>query len=145
MAHSVVQQYNISYVESVQQAAARMLMGKPHQWKAPDSVLDMISILKWPSLEERRKCSSVTLIYRVINGYIAIPQCYHPAPISHQYTTHTGSNPHALQHYESTNDVFQYSFFPRTIPCYNALPVDVTSAPSLDAFRSRLVTVTPLM
>ena len=35
-------------------------------------------------------------------------------------------------------DCFKYSFFPRTIPEWNQLPLDVIHADSLDSFKNLL-------
>ena len=41
-------------------------------------------------------------------------------------------------HYQQTIDCFKYSFFPRTIPEWNQLPLDVIHADSLDSFKNLL-------
>jgi len=132
------QKFNIRRIEAVQRSAARMVMGIRHRWQIPDSVTDMITQLKWTSLEERRKIKSVTFLYRILNGHIIIPQIYHPSRIDHNYSTTTNANPNALQRLQSRIQTYKNSFFTRTIPMYNTLPVDVTSSQNLDCFKSNL-------
>ena len=40
--------------------------------------------------------------------------------------------------YSTSNDVFKYSYFSRTVREWNSLPSDIVSAKSLDIFKSML-------
>jgi hypothetical protein len=56
---------NINKLESVQKNAARFVLNKPHDYKKPDSTTKMVKDLNWEKLEQRRKRSDVTLMYKV--------------------------------------------------------------------------------
>ena len=43
----------------------------------------------------------------------------------------------------TSHDAYKFSFLPRTIIAWNQLPSIIITAPSLDAFRSRLITSQP--
>ena len=51
-------------------------------------------------------------------------------------TTTRSRNDMKFFHYQPTIDCFKYSFFPRTIPEWNRLPLDVIHADSLDSFKN---------
>ena len=38
----------------------------------------------------------------------------------------------------TSNDVFKYSYFPRTVREWNSLPSDIVTAKSLDIFKNKL-------
>ena len=119
-------------LESVQRRAARFTLNRPYRRNVRDSVSAMISELGWESLETRRKRTSVTLMYKVIHNLVAIPVVYHPV----QWLTQTrATSEHSLQTYHTRIDAFKFTFFPRTVLLWNALPVAVVAAPTLDQFK----------
>ena len=56
---------NIQQVEMIQRRAARWVLGR---YDRLDSVTDMISTLKWRSLELRRSHARLCLLYKQCNG-----------------------------------------------------------------------------
>jgi len=128
------QQTQIKQIEQIQRNAARFVANKlfnPHQ---PDSVTSILSTLQWPSLQQRRQYFDLVLLFRVNNGLIAVPVTYIPTPAFIRPTRQSNSLK-LLQPHCRVN-VYQHSFFPRTIPSWNLLPTSVVTAPSLDAFKS---------
>ena len=72
------QQYLIDDIEKIQRRAARWVMG---DYRFTSSVTEMISTLKWPSLELRRLQSRLTIFYNLVSKSLSIniPLHYHPS------------------------------------------------------------------
>ena len=56
----------IYYIDS-QHRAARFVSGKPWRRHEKDSITNMLNQLKWATLEERRKCARLTLLYKILH------------------------------------------------------------------------------
>ncbi|KAI8509393.1 hypothetical protein Bbelb_132410 [Branchiostoma belcheri] len=54
-----------------------------------------------------------------------------------------GSHQYKYQPIHARTDAYKYSFFPRTIPQWNALPGPVVMAPTVESFRARLEACPP--
>ena len=81
---------NINKVERVQRVAARFVTRRPYHRSAPDSVTALVTSLGWDTLETRRHKASLTSLYKMVDGHVAIPETYHrlPNPIDkHDYPT----------------------------------------------------------
>jgi hypothetical protein len=128
--------YQIDKVEMVQRRAARFTTNRYHN---TSSVSDMLTKLKWDTLENRRTKQQLTMLYRITNELVAIsPKPYlKPAKLMPRSS-------HRLQYlqYSTSTDTLKYSFFPRTIPIWNTLPASVAEAPSLASFKSGLQALT---
>jgi hypothetical protein len=126
----------IQKVESIQRAAARFVLNKPH-WKYPTaSVTEMVKTLEWQTLETRRKALSLTSLYKIQNQLVDIPAEYCPAPKTQQATRR--SNEQQMEHYQCHVNAFRYSLIPRAVPMWNQLPQEVVGAHDLDTFKARL-------
>ena len=137
------EQVHIKKPESVQKRAARFVLNRPYRRNDPvtrrDSVSAMVKELGWETLETRRKKSSVTLLYKVVNCLVAVPVYYHPVP----WNTPTRHNAeHSFNPYQPSIDAFKNSFMPRTVLIWNVLPVAVAMAPTVDLFKVGLAAVT---
>jgi len=72
------QQYLIDKIEMIQWRAARWVMNDYH---LTSSISDMLSTLKWPSLQRCRLHSRLSMFYKFINEHallINIPEHYNP-------------------------------------------------------------------
>ncbi len=119
-------------VEMVQRRAARYVSNRYHNIS---SVTDMLNTLEWNTLEQRREHIRLTMLYKVANGLVAIP----PDTFLTPSTTRTrGNNGQGYRTYHTRTDVLKFSFFPRTIIAWNALPPGTVVAPTLDVFKARL-------
>ena len=120
-------------LEMVQRRATRFCSG---DFKKYSSVTEMLNNLDWETLEQRRKNDRLTMLYKVSHGLVGINGA--------EYLTHSdnrrtrGSHQFKYQRQHIRLDVHKYSFFNRTIPEWNKLPDETTSAPSLDIFKQRL-------
>ena len=125
-------QRNIIALEKVQRRAARFAV---RDYSRGSSVSQMLTELQWPLLADRRKNHRLRFMFKATRGLNSIALS--------NYTTITASttrhkhNLHFDHHYART-DVYKYSFFPRTIPAWNALSKDLIESKSLAIFNSKL-------
>jgi len=118
------QKYLKYRIEMVQRSAARYVM---NDYSYTSSVTDMINILNWKTLEQRRNYSSLIMFYKIKSNLVAVDnQRLHQTRNLNYNIPTSKSNFHAA------------SFFPRTIRLWNSLPFDVQSSPSLPIFAGRL-------
>ena len=129
-------QNQINKFEMIQHRAARYVLNQPWRRNVRDSINSLLLSLKWPTLQLHRESTRILLLYKIINYIIQIPINYFPIPSP--VTTTRSRNDMKFLHYQPTIDCFKYSFFPRTIPEWNQLPVDVIHADSLDCFKNLL-------
>jgi hypothetical protein len=123
----------ITNLEKVQRRAARYVTGRYHN---TSSVTDMLQQLQWPSLEDRRRSARLAMLYKISNG-LACVRCPDLQPMHASYTR--SHHPRQFQRITCRTDYRKYSFFPRTISDWNSLPTDTVLAPTLSAFRSRVL------
>ena len=114
----------------VQRRAARFVT---HRYHNTSSVSDMLTILGWRSLQNRRIDSRLAMLYKINNNLVAIPSNPYLIPISRR-TRHTHTVAFQIPHCRS--DYRKYSFFPRTIRDWNSLPPDIPTAKTLESFKT---------
>ena len=125
---------NISKVEAVQRKAARFVK-RNYSWDC--SVTSMLKELNWSSLEERRKNASVTMLYKVVNGLVAVDAS--DVLVNSDRRTRA-NNSHSYRHFSSNTEQYKHSFYPRTIKIWNQLSEDTISSCSVDTFKAKLHT-----
>ena len=125
---------NIDRLEMVQRRAARYVLNRYHN---TSSVTEMIHELQWPSLESRRKMQRLSMMYKIRHGLVILDnsECRLIPSAKRLRTGHDQSYdiPYSRANYH------QYSYVPRTIRDWNALPAQVVLAPSLNQFKGRLL------
>ena len=124
-------QKQINQLERVQSKAARFVTG---QYQRDASVTKMKSDLGWPSLQGRRFISRISLFYKCVHDQVAMPI---PTGFHHQQQ----SRLHHQYHYSIPTirtDVYKYSFFPRTIRCWNIIPVCILLLPTVAELKQGL-------
>ena len=116
--------------------AARFAKNIPFRRSQPlVSVSAMVSDLGWEYLQTRRLHSRLTMMYKITNGLVEVPQEYHPVP---RPQTSARGHPRQFQHFQPKVDAFKYAFLPRTIPAWNALQQAFAEADSLDIFKRHM-------
>ena len=115
-------------VEMVQRRAARFVSGN---YLRTSSVGSMIASLGWQSLQQRREQAKAVMMYRIINGLVAIDM---PPYIRPQRATR-GHCLRLIPPYCRTQTMKE-SFFPSAVNIWNGLPDSLVTAPSLDAFKA---------
>ena len=71
-------QGNINKLEMIQHRGACFVLNQPWQRYVRDSVSLLLQSLNWPTLQIRRECSRLVLLYKMINQIIQIPAHYLP-------------------------------------------------------------------
>jgi hypothetical protein len=130
--HKKTQIYSL---ERVQRRAARFVT---NNYQRTASVTEMLHHLQWQTLALRRMQYRLVMLYRIVNGLIAIPTHPYLVPILRP-TRHTHKL--AFQRPHCNNNQYLYAFFPWTIAQWNGLPGTIVTASTLEAFKSGLQTV----
>jgi len=118
-------------LDKVQRRAARFVH---KDYKRITSVSQLVSKLGWESLVHRRQNARLSLLYKGLHGLASIPvdQLQHPS----RSTRHSSVN--TFIPLSSRIDAYKYSFFPRTIVNWNALPEEVQRKSTQPSFLSSL-------
>ena len=119
---------DIGKLESVQRRAARWVT---RDYRQTSSVSTMLQDLNWRTLDQRRIDSRLVLLYKVTYDLVAIPASDYlirntrPSSRNHSY---------AYRQITTLRDYYKYTFFPRTIIHWNALPPHIPVLPTLAQF-----------
>ena len=123
---------DIGRLEMGQRRAARFVF---NDYKPMSSVASMVSQLGWKPLAERRPEHRLSLLYKIINGIVAIPADTH----LHFITRSTRiCHSKSLKLPICTTDTFKYSFFPATIRDTFLLPDDIVNCKNLSSFMETM-------
>ena len=126
------QKDQIASLEKIQRRAARFVS---NDHRRTSSVTEMIKILKWPSLEQRRKAARLTTLYKISKGDVKVA-C---KDLKHAPSRARRGHDQQYVRQASRKDIRHQSFFPRTIREWNNLPQDVVDAKTADAFRGHIM------
>jgi len=131
-------QTSINKLEMIQHYAARFVLNKPWQRfnQQHDSITEMLTYLKWPSLQNRRTISRLTLLFKIVNKLVEVPDHCQPTltPVSYTRAYH----PLKLAQLQSRIDVYKYSFLPKTIIQWNLLNIPEIQSMNLDTFKNTI-------
>ena len=97
-------------VEKVQSTAARWTR---RRWRNPSSVGDMLDELEWPTQEARREQSSLTFIYKIHSGTMALDKDKYSTPVPSIRRTRA-SHESQYTRYLAYSEALKNPFFPRT-------------------------------
>ena len=112
----------------VQHRAARYVLNR---YNNTSSVTNMLRDLKWQSLEQRRKAQRLINLYKIRNGQVILDDRETRFIPSYRRTSHE-------YRYDvpfSRANYHKFSYVPRTIRDWNALPANTVSAPTLNEFK----------
>lgn len=123
---------NVDALERIQARAARFVTGDYDFFKRS---ADICRRLGWPLLAERRKYLRLSLFYNIFNSRTGIKkETYLKQPT---YVSPRTDHCLKIRELNSRINTFKYSFFPKTIHDWNALPEEIVcSSPS--CFGKRL-------
>ncbi|VDH98689.1 Hypothetical predicted protein [Mytilus galloprovincialis] len=122
-------------IDRVQRKAARFVYNQ-YTDTSPGCVTGLLDQLQWDPLQYRRIKQRLVLCYKIQNQLVEIqPAIYYT---SGDNRTRGG---HRLRQIRATKEVYNNSFFPRSIRDWNLLPDTVAAAPTLEEFRARLASV----
>ena len=128
----------INAIEMVQRKAARFCLNR---YQKTDSVSSMLEELQWDSLTTRRGASRLTVFHRAYNNegcLYDLSSKITPAP---DYRLRN-SNPFRVNSITCKKNIGHYSFLPRSIREWNALPSTIlnnSSVHNTELFRSLLL------
>ena len=95
------------------------------------SITSILNTLRWHSLEVRRQVSRLMMLYKIVQGTVALDL---PHGISLMDTVTRGHNRRYKTPF-SRIDIHKFSFFSATIRLWNSLPDSIVNLDSPEAFR----------
>jgi len=123
---------HIASIKKIQRRAVRWIF---NDYDYSHSVTAMLQSLTWPTLQHRRRRMRLTLLYKCINGLIALKIPNYFTPIN----TNTRIHHHRSYNFSHVRtDAYINNFFPRTIREWNDLPPQIIDSNSLDLFQEQL-------
>ena len=115
----------IKQIEMVKHRAERYIF---NDYQHTSSITSMLNKLSLPTLEKRRKISSLIMFHKIYHRKVRI--------IFPSYVKPTLRNRFSIPY--SRINAHKSSIFPRTARLWNDLPPDLSSCPDLEAFRAGL-------
>ena len=131
---------DITKLEAVQRRSA---CWATRDYQRTSSVTQMIKNLNWRTLEQRRIDSRLTLMYKITYDLVAIPAADYLIPNTRQ-PRH--NHLQAYRQIPTLKDYYKYTYLPRTIVHWNALPFYIPVLPTVEQFShavSQVVHVSP--
>ena len=120
----------ISKVEMVQRRAIRWTL---NDYSPYSSVTVMQHKLDWRSLEQRQSDARLIMLYKIINGHVAIPL---PSYLKQPTRMTRHSHPIALHQIHTSFNFYMYSFYHLVMVQWNRLPaINVVVLSTLEQFR----------
>ena len=122
-------------LEKIQRRAARFVCNNYSRY---NSVTDMLNMLNWQSLEQRRNQATKSIMfYKIINNIVSVN--------FHQYlqpsVAITRGHHLSFIQLQARVDVYLHSFLPSTIRLWNSLPANVVSSLTIDNFKNKLTSI----
>ena len=122
----------IYQLEAVQRRSARFVK---NNYDRQSSVTTMLKDLNWSTLAERRKIARLAVFHKAHEGHLSIPvrNLLHPV-------TRPTRRTHNKSYIElqPNKDTYKYSFLPRTVTDWNALPSSIVNTEEPKAFKAQL-------
>ena len=129
-------QVSVRRLDSVQRRAARYVCNR---WHNTSSVSAMLNELSWESLARRRERARLCMMYKVVHGLVDIPWLqYKVGLLIPNPQCSRGSHSWKFAPILPHSDTFKFSFIPRKIIAWNALPPVVVDCATLNSFRLAL-------
>jgi hypothetical protein len=102
--------------------------------------LEMVQLgqLDWESLAIRRRNARLCMMFKMTHGLAMVPLEQY---LTQGYRGTRGSHTCKFTTIATRNDIYKYSFLPRTIVDWNSLPPNLVTSPSLESFRAGLNTL----
>ena len=123
---------NINRLEKVQNRDARWTT---NDFSYYNSVTAMRERLQWQTLQDPRDIGRITMFYKIIHGYVAVPiPSYLERPT--RLTRHM--HPFYFRQIHTTSNFYKYSFFPATVVMWNSLPAAAVLQPDIKRFKTAL-------
>ena len=104
------------------------------QCRAAGFVTDMLTLLNWASLEQRRNQAKCIMFYKILNNMVSVDFNHY----LQQSVSHTRGHSIRFIQMQARVDVFLYSFLPSTTRLWNFLPADIVTSSTIDDFKNKL-------
>ena len=95
----------------------------------------IMSNLGWQSLEVRRVVSRLTLIFKIVHGFVDFGS---QILVKSGRATRQSTGQHQYRNIQAHKNCYRSSFFPRTIPEWNHISSHIQNATSVGRFKSSL-------
>ena len=120
---------DVDSLEKVQRFALRVCL---KNWSLDHNQLYLHS--KVPPLSVRRSNARLNHLFKIVNDLCDFPD----APVQQRDIVYNNrqANPLQLTNIQARTNQFKNSFFPKTISCWNSLPLSLLSSSSLMSFKS---------
>ncbi|XP_072018615.1 uncharacterized protein [Amphiura filiformis] len=128
-------QRDINSLERVQRKAVRFITGN---YRRRSSVTALRADLGFPTLQQRRLASRLTLFYKIHNQEVSvqIPCHYIPQDTPSIKTRRTHEEQYKI--IRARTEVYKNSYFPATIPVWNKLPASIVTSTSSQTFKTKI-------
>ena len=120
---------DIHNLEQVQRRAAPFVH-RSYTERTPGCVTNMVQSLGWESLQQRRYTDRLSMLFRIQHGLVDVTTDY----IQPNETLKRGSQ--SLCQLQATQDIYKFSFYPRTISDWNRLPTTVADVQGTSGLSS---------
>ena len=121
----------ITTLEKVQRRAACFVTA---EYSREKSITNMPSELQWPTLKQCCFVTCQNLLWKTVNNQVAVLIPPHIKPSGSQSRGHN----HTFINISARTDNYKYSFFPKTICCWNLLPPTIVQSNTSDQFTNAL-------
>ena len=128
------QKYQVDKLEKVQRKAARFVK---NCWIREEGVMtNILSDLKWDSLQTRREKARLVMFYRVTHGLVDIPLPKVLLPMPCKITRNF--HPKKYRPLACNTNYYMGTFFPSTVNIWNTLPAATLDQPNIAKFKDEL-------
>ena len=121
----------ITTLEKVQRKAAHFVTT---DYSREKNVTNMLNELQWPTLKQCHFVTHQNLLWKAVNNQVAMSIPPHIKPSKSQSRGHN----HIFINISARIDNYKYSFFPKTICCWNLLPPTIVQSNTTDQFTNSL-------
>ena len=125
-------QKDIDRIKSIQRRGARFVQ---KDYQRTSSVTAMMNELGWKPLAHRRREQRLTLLFKIINGLVAIPATDHI--VFNTRPSRSGHNKQ-IKVITTNTDIYKNSFFPRTIKDWNSLSESAVNSDTVNGFKDSI-------
>ena len=123
-------QADIVKIDRVQRRATQLISGLKDMCYE-----ERLKALKLPSLQYRRRRSNMIVMYKIINGIVRIDS---KQLLAQRTNTQTRGHDCKIFKAHATRLCWKHNFSQKSTNNWNSLPMEVISAPSLNAFKNQL-------
>jgi hypothetical protein len=128
-------QKEINSLERIQRKATRFIS---NDYRKTTSVTALMKKVELPSLQQRREAARLSMMYKIHHNEVQVqtPSYYTQSTTSTVKTRYQREGQYKI--ITPRTDTYKFSFYPRTIPVWNQLPIQVVNAPSVSSFNNQL-------